>query len=136
MTQHILKSLLSSSYAAYRYIDKFRIKAIMQRSPSLNNPPSRITVNNQNHEASIYYMQYFYNKSKPVAFKMSHKEQHFLFFFSFKKVCFKERAWILLTTTKNAANYQSSQPPALVDGGREGKISHKKITSLNNPLDC
>lgn len=68
MTQHILKSLLSSSYAAYRYIDKFRIKAIMQRSPSLNNPPSRITVNNQNHEASIYYMQYFYNKSKPVAF--------------------------------------------------------------------
>lgn len=78
----------------------------MQRSLSLNNPSSQITVNNQNHEASIYYMEYFSNESKPVAFKMNCKEQYFLFFFfSFKKVCFKERAWILLTTTKNAANY-------------------------------
>lgn len=83
MTQHILKSLLSSSYSVYKYVHKFRIKAIMQRSPSLNNPSSQITVNNQNHEASIYYMEYFSNESKPVAFKMNCKEQYFLFFFFF-----------------------------------------------------
>lgn len=53
----------------------------MQRSPSLNNPSSQITVSNQNHEASIYYMEYFSNESKPVAFKMNCKEQYFLFFF-------------------------------------------------------
>lgn len=55
----------------------------MQRSPSLNNTTSRITVNNQNHEASIYYMYYFSNKSKPVAFQMNCKEQYFLFLFFF-----------------------------------------------------